>query len=472
MSEVSVRSSPTYITWKAPGSPVVRFRRRVMEAIMNEVTTVFSAVPHRGAETGGILLGAKSGDDILIDDFEPAPCEHRFGPSYRLSDADGLALEETLAWFRSGAHPVLSVLGYFRGHTRPDFALDRDDEQLIQTHFPGPETIVLLIQPTRTHGCTAGFFFLRDGRFEEASQPAPFPFVDAAENAAPGEPAPAIIAPVSPAIEPTNGQTGAPAPPEKPSIPALPLAAEPLRRLVTRPSVPSIMPHAYVPRESWADEDEDKPRRENFWIAFAVVLAVMGVAVGYLSLRSDDGPEKPAAVAAREQRPANEAPADQPKPSPTVPAAPAAARAPGGSADRVTPLPSAETDGGAAGVRDLINRWSDALKRGDLEEAAGYYAPRVSPYFSRRGVSRDAIRQGLRKALGTSGKFDIHRISGLKIAKLSGDRAVVTFRKRWQTSGGRKSAGEEQDRLTLVRSNGAWQIASEQDQKVYWMVRR
>ena len=142
-------------------------------------------------------------------------------------------------------------------------------------------------------------------------------------------PAPAIVAPVSPAIEPANGQTGGHAPPEKAAISALPLAAEPLRRPVTRPSVPSIMPHAYVPRESWADEDEDKPRRENFWIAFAVVLAVMGIAVGYLSLRSDDAPEKPAAGAAKEQRPADAAPADQPKPSPAVPASPAAARAPG-----------------------------------------------------------------------------------------------------------------------------------------------
>src|SRR5207244_13577929 len=129
--------------------------------------------------------------------------------------------------------------------------------------LPRPGTIRLLIPPTGKPGCTAGFLFFRNRRFEEASQPAPFPFIEAAENAAPGEPAPAIVAPVSPAIEPANGQTGGHAPPEKAAISALPLAAEPLRRPVTRPSVPSIMPHAYVPRESWADEDEDKPRREN-----------------------------------------------------------------------------------------------------------------------------------------------------------------------------------------------------------------
>ena len=151
MSDVLVRSSPTYITWKAPGSPVVRFRRRVMEAIMNEVTTVFSAVPHRGAETGGILLGAKSGDEILIDDFEPAPCEHRFGPSYRLSDADGLALEETLAWFRSGAHQQLHAVGgateaarhdidvhsAFRVASLPDFMTHLDQMQVKYRNFKG-----------------------------------------------------------------------------------------------------------------------------------------------------------------------------------------------------------------------------------------------------------------------------------------------------------------------------------------------
>ncbi len=94
-----------------------------MEGIEQEVAEAFAAVPRRGAETGGILLGTRDGDRLVIEDFEPVPCEHRFGPSYRLSDADREGMAESVAWFRACAQPGLSVLGYYRSHTLPDFAL-------------------------------------------------------------------------------------------------------------------------------------------------------------------------------------------------------------------------------------------------------------------------------------------------------------------------------------------------------------
>jgi len=58
----------------------------------------------------------------------------------------------------------------------------------------------------------------------------------------------------------------------------------------------------------------------------------------------------------------------------------------------------------------------------------------------------------------------MYRISGIGITPVSDSRAVATFRKHWQwrTSGGRRSSGEEEERMTLVRTEGAWQISSEQ----------
>ncbi len=101
-----------YVTWHEPESPPIFILRRAMEGIHREVSEAFASAPHRCAGTGGILLGRRDGDHITVDDFEPVPSEHRFGPSYRLSDADLALLQETLDWFRSGAQPGLSVLGF------------------------------------------------------------------------------------------------------------------------------------------------------------------------------------------------------------------------------------------------------------------------------------------------------------------------------------------------------------------------
>jgi hypothetical protein len=62
------------------------------------------------------------------------------------------------------------------------------------------------------------------------------------------------------------------------------------------------------------------------------------------------------------------------------------------------------------------------------------------------------------------GRPDIYRISGIGITPVSETRAVATFRKHWQwrTLGRGRSAGEEDERMTLVRTQGVWRISSEQ----------
>src|SRR5690242_7682387 len=119
-----------YFTLHEPDSVPVVFARRVMEGLHKEVSEAFSDAPHRSPETGGILLGRREPDRILVEDFEPVPSEHRFGPSYRLSDTDCELLLETLQWFRDGGQPGITVLGFYRSHTVPDFALCAEDEEL------------------------------------------------------------------------------------------------------------------------------------------------------------------------------------------------------------------------------------------------------------------------------------------------------------------------------------------------------
>ena len=115
-----------------------------------------------------------------------------------------------------------------------------------------------------------------------------------------------------------------------------------------------------------------------------------------------------------------------------------------------------------SGIHELLDRWAGALKRGDVEAAAQCYAPVVSTYFTRHNVTREGVRQSIRQARARYGRLDVYRISGLGITPVSDSRAVATFRKHWRTSGRGRSAGEEEERMTLVRTEGAWQISSEQ----------
>jgi proteasome lid subunit RPN8/RPN11 len=259
-----------YVAWSAPGSPAIGIRRRVMEGIHQEISEVFAAVPRRGAETGGILLGTRDGDSLVVEDFEPVPCEHRFGPSYRLSDVDREALAESLEWFRARAQPGLTVLGYYRSHTQPDFALNEEDEDLTRTHFADPENVVLLIKPSRMGATVADFFIRRDGHAEEASTPVPFPFTGIG-----------VAAPVS--------------------------WPSPRPRLVAEPERP--------------------PRNLRVWYVAAIVLGMALGALGYLSLqplhRDAKAAQVPGQSVPRVPPPATPA-AVQPSPEQAAPAVQAA----------------------------------------------------------------------------------------------------------------------------------------------------
>src|SRR5712664_985030 len=74
-----------FYSWKAPDAPlIVRCRALAMEAIQREVIEAFKALPKRGAEVGGLLLGTVEDAKqplIVVEDFEPVLCEYRFGPS-------------------------------------------------------------------------------------------------------------------------------------------------------------------------------------------------------------------------------------------------------------------------------------------------------------------------------------------------------------------------------------------------------
>ena len=367
--------------WSVPDSPPVAMLRRVQVGIHQEVNDAFAAAPHLAAETGGILLGRREPDRIVVEDFEPVPCEHSFGPSYRLSDADRDLLRETLDWFGSREETGLSVLGFYRSHTVGEFVLGEEDQELMRTHFSPAENLVILVKPSLVGSNTEDFCVQRY------------------HAAPPAEPA------------------------------AMPVVAWP------------------EPRQRLIDDEPERPARSRrAWYIAAVVLGLAGGALGYVWLHP---PSKaaPAPIAAA-------------APPVTQPAATAAAppAAPLEAVVEGTPIPPPDL----SGIRALLNRWTEALKQGDIRAAADCYAPVVTTYFGHHEVPRDQVRQSLQQSRARYGRLDVYHIFGLGITPVSDSRAVATFRKRWHTTGRARSSGEEEERMTLVRNEGGWHISSEQ----------
>jgi hypothetical protein len=133
----------------------------------------FVALPRRGVEVGGILLGEPRGGEVQIEGFEEAPCEHRYGPSYALSASDRAKQGEMLAARNSG---MPRVVGFFRSFTSRDPVIEEADEAFVREHFPRGDFVYLMLQPQSAENCVASFRFFRDGQLLPETDDPPFAF--------------------------------------------------------------------------------------------------------------------------------------------------------------------------------------------------------------------------------------------------------------------------------------------------------
>ncbi|HLK69069.1 MAG TPA: hypothetical protein VKU19_36805 [Bryobacteraceae bacterium] len=401
---------------RPPIAPSVRFESRATSGIALEVLTAFRAQAQQGVEAGGILLGSRTGDPIVVTDFEPVLCEHRFGPCFALSDSDSLGLEESVDWFRTSASTDLQVLGFYRSHARADASPDDRDNELMARFFGDRGALFLLLKPGRGDTITAELFVMGQGGLRPSGYPMVFPS-DQAISAM---------------------QVLAAAGAESAAAAAIPEAPAP------RPVLPP--PH---PRRT---ETQELPRRNWTWIAGLAGLTIAAAVLGYLS------------VAPRH--------AEVPPPSPQAPAsAPAPAGPPAaatGAAEVVPPHTSTPPADAEEGVRNALAQWERAVLSGDPDQVADCYASQLDRYFDQANASPEEVRRAIAQAATRYGKPAILRIYDLKVTPVSESRAVASFRKHWQTGGPKIVAGEEQERLTFVKTADAWKIASEEQTKVYW----
>jgi hypothetical protein len=205
----------------------------------------FVSLPKRGVEIGGILFGHMRGESVQIEGFEEAPCEHRYGPSYALSDADRARLSELLAQRQGGGS--LPVAGFFRSFTSREPLIEAADEEFVREHFPHGDFLFLMLQPLSPQSCVASFRLFREGELLPESEHPPFAF-DPAQ------------------MEPGESAVTAPAAPTAPTPPVLEVPAP-------------VLPPPYRARDEgprWAEETSERtvkpPARSRWWLPVAICL--------------------------------------------------------------------------------------------------------------------------------------------------------------------------------------------------------
>ncbi len=178
--ETEVVRVPGVYVWEPPGKTfVVRLSFDVVDRMLQDVMRGFGAVPKRGAEVGGVLLGRVSKGEktiVTIDDYELVPIEYKRSPSFLLSPEDAKAFEAVVQRAKNGADPLLRPAGFFRSHTREGVGLGPEDLALMAQHFPEPEAVALIIRPFASRVSQAGFYFKEEGQFPAGLPLLEFPF--------------------------------------------------------------------------------------------------------------------------------------------------------------------------------------------------------------------------------------------------------------------------------------------------------
>jgi hypothetical protein len=168
-----------YYVWDVPGKPVaVHLHLDVVDRMLAEVMRGFGAVPKRGAEVGGVLIGTiEHGDQTIvrIEDFEPVECDYKRGPSYLFTAEDAAAFDQACRRWAPDAAREAYAVGFYRSHTRDGLTVAPEDVALMDQYFPSPSHVALVIKPYGTKVSLAGFFIREDGRFPETT-PLEFPF--------------------------------------------------------------------------------------------------------------------------------------------------------------------------------------------------------------------------------------------------------------------------------------------------------
>jgi hypothetical protein len=253
----SLQAVPGYYVWELPGKPVVvHLHLSVIDRMSAEIMRGFGAVPKRGAEVGGVLLGTiEQGVPTIVkvEDFEPVACDYKRGPSYLFTADDGAAFDDTCARSQPDPSRPTYAVGYFRSHTRDGLSLAPEDIGLIEHYFPAPSHIALLVKPFATKVSLASFFFREDGLFPSTA-PLEFPFR-------------------------RRELTGEEAPPRRTMLERVPRRRE--MRNVVEEEIPEPVASVPEPVDAYTSPSKSRARGGWVWIPLSFVFLLLGVVLGF-----------------------------------------------------------------------------------------------------------------------------------------------------------------------------------------------
>jgi hypothetical protein len=309
--------------WSPPGAAFsIKYSLPLLHEIDFFVADGYRRIPHGGLEVGGLLFGTEDAESLAILAYQPIECQHLFGPSFVLSDADiGVLRLQIEKPFHDETHGELKLLGWFVSHGRSDLKLTDRELEVFDELFAGPRQVTMLVKPEKFKPTRYGFLARpRRGRLADlvcrdtfllplsvSAQPPSRSSRTAREAAEAKEPAATEGKPLEPsteAVEPAKAPTAPPATPID-SAPVEPTAALTTdERPLPAPVGPALRPvgeDEFVPfegprrrkPESADDEAEaegGKTARRGVprWLEFAagaaiLLLSVAGVLWAYFS---------------------------------------------------------------------------------------------------------------------------------------------------------------------------------------------
>jgi len=149
-----------YLRWDAVDSPVmIRMHLDAVDGIARDVVEGFRALPGRGLEVGGLLLGRVQPGErpiVWVERYQRIECEHREGPRFVLDDTDLAGFEQVAMSIAAAGE--LNVIGLYRSHTRPGFELEEPDLRLFDRYFNDPTDLILLVKPENVIDIWARFY--------------------------------------------------------------------------------------------------------------------------------------------------------------------------------------------------------------------------------------------------------------------------------------------------------------------------
>ena len=169
----------TAFLYEPPGKSVsISIEFDVIDRMNFDIMKGYGAVPKRGAEVGGILLGtAEQGDRLVvrIEDFVTVHCEHLRGPSFILSDNDMVRFTQALDQWAPAPDKRIHAVGFFRSNTRNELQLGPEDRSLLDGRFPAT-ALCLLVRPYATRIGEATYCWADGGRIPDRPSGELFPF--------------------------------------------------------------------------------------------------------------------------------------------------------------------------------------------------------------------------------------------------------------------------------------------------------